>query len=526
MSSRRSLSLESVSSMQSIDTVQSIDSAGIHDDVPFMAGKKTSSNEQGVEVNPRKPASDGSVSSCEPIRTATAPASSPPLVVNKNESEQEPVKTKTHPRFFLDPRTVDFVLDDGTLYRVFRYFFDLHSPEFVANHLSNDSSDPIQLSGVSGVDFDRFLSLMYPSELAGCDIETPSEWISVLRLANKWSFPALRARAIKEIERIGSVVDKICVAREFGGLGHDDMHPPEDDLNALQQWLLPAFTEACTTPKWLASVSLDDAERLGAGTVLQVARIREESRDASAGKFDVVTAIVEAGMAPRKTKISIKAKPSISVPNPATSISQAMCAPLSGTVKPAPAVRTWGDLFERAFEGPVRAQPHASPINNILVSDDKPTPAAVPPVIASPNPAASGVRPRSARASDSATGPEEPSTITVSRTKWIDTLLALESYGILDAGLAPISESSMNPHKTSAATKDAPATRPSPSSSLEPGEDPVESAQFTESENPTASRAHLHELLTGEKPLSKSQMKKQLRAARSLEADRQAKYQR
>ncbi|KAL1705226.1 hypothetical protein EV121DRAFT_290654 [Schizophyllum commune] len=509
MSSRRSLSLESVSSMQSIDTVQSFDSA---DGAPFMACGKAS-DEHRAEGDHGTLANDGSLPTYEPeiaAGMATAPAD------------------EDSPSFLLDPRTVEFVLDDGSLYRVFRYFFELHSPKFVAQYLSKDSSEPVQLSGVSGVDFDRFLSLMYPSELAGCDVKTPSEWISVLRLAIKWSFPALRARAIKEIERIGSVIDKICAAREFGDVKHGGMQPPDDDLKALQQWLLPAFTEACTTPKWLASVSLDDAERLGAGTILQVGRIREELRDAGAGKFDVAAAIVEAGLAPRKTtKISTSPKSSTSKPHPTTSPSRVMFAPLSGTVKPAAsAVRACSDVAEaeRAFQEMVTARPHtptsaSPPTDNITGANDKPAPAAVPPVIASPIPVVSSVIPQSSRASDGATA--EPSTITVSRTKWIDTLLALEAYGMADAGLAPTSDPSTNPHKPSVPMTGAPAALPSAALPSGPVAIPVEP-----SGNPTASRAYVHELLTGEKPLSKNQRKKMLRAARASEADRQAKYQR
>ncbi|KAL1729742.1 hypothetical protein EV714DRAFT_284748 [Schizophyllum commune] len=527
MSFRRSLSLESVNSMRSIDTVQSFDST---DDMSSMTGGKASSNEHRAEGDCGTLANDGSSPACEPevaIGTATAAASPPSHAVHNNGSEQEPSKAKTHPRFFLDSRTVEFVLDDGTLYRVFRYFFELHSPDFVAKHLSNDSSDPIKLTGVSGVDFDRFLSLMYPSELAGCDVKIPSEWISVLRLAIKWSFPALRARAIKELEQIGSVIDKICVAREFGGLALGE------GLDTMQ-WLLPAFVDACTTPKWLASVSLDDAERLGASTILQVGRIREELRDAGAGKFDVAAAIVEAGLAPRMTtKISTSPKSSTSKPHPTTSPSRAMFAPLSGPVKPAAsAVRARVDVAEaeRAFEELVKDKPHmptsaSPPIDNITGAHDKPVPAAVPSVIASPIPVASSVRPQSSCASDGATGPAEPSTVTVSRTKWIDALLALEAYGMFNAGLAPISEPSMNPLKPSAPINDTPVARPSPSSSLEPAKNPVEPASSSGHGNPTASRAHVHELLTGEKPLSKKQ-KKRLWAAQLLEADRQAKYQR
>ncbi|KAL1744990.1 hypothetical protein HDZ31DRAFT_2697, partial [Schizophyllum fasciatum] len=157
-------------------------------------------------------------------------------------------------------------LDDGTLYRLFRQSLAAHSSTFATKYLFDCAGDkPVKLPGVSSVDFDRFLALFYPrcASPATCELTQPAEWTSVLRLAHLWEFPALRARAIQELARTGSAVDRIAAAREFAGLGE------------LQIWLLPAFREACTERGWLDLVTVADAERLGAGTILAVARIRE-----------------------------------------------------------------------------------------------------------------------------------------------------------------------------------------------------------------------------------------------------------
>ncbi|KAL1744988.1 hypothetical protein HDZ31DRAFT_37350, partial [Schizophyllum fasciatum] len=207
-------------------------------------------------------------------------------VAAKSTSAASNGDTKKHPRFFLDARTVEFVLDDGTLYRVFRHSLDAHSPTFVSQCLTGRSEDtPVRLSNISAVDFDRFLAMIYPTEPATCELNKPEEWLSVLRLAHKWSFAALRSRAIREIQLAGRAVDKIIVAREF------------NDLDELQQWLLPAFKEACTAPGWLSTISAGEAERLGAGTVLHIAQIREEIWGAGKGVEAVEKAIVEAGLA-------------------------------------------------------------------------------------------------------------------------------------------------------------------------------------------------------------------------------------
>ena len=62
---------------------------------------------------------------------------------------------------------VDAKLDDGTLYNVHRYFFETHAPKFTEDHLGDpERSMPIKLAGVSGVDFQRFLSIVYPTCVA------------------------------------------------------------------------------------------------------------------------------------------------------------------------------------------------------------------------------------------------------------------------------------------------------------------------------------------------------------------------
>ncbi|KAI5833304.1 hypothetical protein K523DRAFT_349079 [Schizophyllum commune Tattone D] len=307
---RRSPSLESVSSVQSLASMQSAESVSslVSTESPNERGAKTSDHENlndidmgrtitSIPILPPSASENGQgvdepsskigdwANTChdglEPS-SATCPSSGPavkPALLN----------TKKHNRFYMDPRTIQLVLDDGTLYRVFRQLFEEHSSAFTTQYLADCSEDnPIKLPGVSFVDLDRFLSLMYPSELATCELSTADEWISVLRLAHKWSFAALRTRAIREVKAIGTAVDRIASAREFS------------DLDKLQEWLLPAFTETCTASDWLRTTTVDDAERLGAGTLLHIARIREDARQTTkkSSICAIERAIVAAGLAP------------------------------------------------------------------------------------------------------------------------------------------------------------------------------------------------------------------------------------
>ncbi|KAL1663709.1 hypothetical protein GGF50DRAFT_115801 [Schizophyllum commune] len=302
---RRSPSLESVSSVRSLESMQSIDSVKSFGNAHSPGGVSVKSSDYGVlndmdmgrtitsapvipavvdgDVEKSSSMDDGPPNTCDDEREP-AP---------KSTVEPAPLGYRKHDRFYMDSRTIKLVLDDGTLYRVFRQSFAAHSTLFAEEYLVGRGDDQvIKLPGVSSVDLDRFLSLMYPSELATCELFSAQDWISVLRLAHRWSFSTLRARALREIELVSDVVDKIITAREFS------------DLDATKQWLLPAFTKACTADGWLNSITLEDAERMGASTVLAIARIREDLLGGAYGKREdvdediyVAQTIVEAGLA-------------------------------------------------------------------------------------------------------------------------------------------------------------------------------------------------------------------------------------
>lgn len=175
------------------------------------------------------------------------------------------------------------------MYNVHRYFFETYAPKFADEYLRNGGNEPIELPDVSCIDFERFLSIIYPTcvlcsspypsrpqsryrKLGRCDIHTVDEWTSVLRLATKWSIGSLRDLAIEEIEPKASPFDKVCVAREF---------------DQGQNWLVPAFVDICSRSE---SLTRAEAEQLGLPTVVEVSRIREEVK-ASGTALAVLAAV-------------------------------------------------------------------------------------------------------------------------------------------------------------------------------------------------------------------------------------------
>ncbi|KAL1679064.1 hypothetical protein EV122DRAFT_277666 [Schizophyllum commune] len=211
-----------------------------------------------------------------------APASLPAYTEtngsSRSEHEDDTSSMQSH-QFFLEDGNVRFQLEDGTMFNVHRYFFKKHAPSFAAEYLQDVAEEPIRLPGITTIDFERFLTMIYPSDIGERDIETVDEWTSVLRLATKWGVPRLRALAIREIEPKATPIEKVVIAREFD-LGKD--------------WLLPSFTAICTSSKPL---DYDEAERLGLRTVVDIARIREarcksSDRESTESEYDVTSAVL------------------------------------------------------------------------------------------------------------------------------------------------------------------------------------------------------------------------------------------
>ncbi|KAI4524620.1 hypothetical protein K525DRAFT_193586 [Schizophyllum commune Loenen D] len=188
------------------------------------------------------------------------------------EHEETDVAAQTH-WFYLEDGNLKIQLDEGTFYNVHRHFFERHAPRFAEKYLRGEQPDLIQHHGVSSVDFQRFLSIKYPSDLGICDICTVDEWTSVLRLASQWSVPRLRDVAIREIGALSPTpIERVVIAREFS-LG--------------PTWLVPAFVALCRTSEPLG---YEDAERLSLRTVVEIARINREELHAR-GPYDVEAAV-------------------------------------------------------------------------------------------------------------------------------------------------------------------------------------------------------------------------------------------
>ncbi|KAL1712977.1 hypothetical protein EV715DRAFT_212649 [Schizophyllum commune] len=216
--------------------------------------------------------------------------------------------SKGDPRFSLSDGNIKFKLDDGSVYNVHRSFFEVHSPKFAAEFLCNSHAEVVRLPEISSVDFECFLSMIYPTAIGEFDVHTVAEWTSVLRLATKWSFDRLRALALREVEAIATAVDKIVLAREF-------------DFG--DAWIEPALKALCAAPGWL---EYEEAERLGLHTVFEIGRARERLRKTAVSIPDKLEA-KKAGSVKVKTSVATTFEhPVLPCPRPTVPITPKECA--------------------------------------------------------------------------------------------------------------------------------------------------------------------------------------------------------
>ncbi|KAJ7180997.1 hypothetical protein C8R46DRAFT_885842 [Mycena filopes] len=152
--------------------------------------------------------------------------------------------------------------------KVPRYHFE-HSSEIfsttftlpaVDNEQAEGRSDanPFVLEGISSVDFQRLLKVLYPLDIPQILAMPKEDWISVLKLSTQWYFLDARDLAIKQLDErtdIGSV-ELILLARQYD----------------VATWLRRGYTDLARREE---GISLEDAAKIGWETTVRLYQTRE-----------------------------------------------------------------------------------------------------------------------------------------------------------------------------------------------------------------------------------------------------------
>ncbi|KAF5322918.1 hypothetical protein D9619_002048 [Psilocybe cf. subviscida] len=152
---------------------------------------------------------------------------------------------------------------EQTLFKVHRSFFERHSNYFrrILAGYSYASSNPVSLPDVKKLDFERLLSIFYPSDLSKPDITTLKGWLAVLALSQKWEMDQIKRLCVRHIGHLAWPMEKVIIAHKY------DLH------NAGPSWLFAAYKEVCTRS---VPLPLRDAEQLSMEIVVSIWEVQHE----------------------------------------------------------------------------------------------------------------------------------------------------------------------------------------------------------------------------------------------------------
>ncbi|KAG8919850.1 hypothetical protein FRC02_001334 [Tulasnella sp. 418] len=212
---------------------------------------------------------------------------------NPSSSNHEDIMSELperHPQFYSSGLMVLQI--ENTLYRTdinllkhFQVFQDMfeHAVKFNPGQDEGQvDSYPIRLQGVTAFEFESLLQLHNLSSI----FDEPGDvsckhWGAVLRLATMWIWDELRARAIREIERL-----KPCAALSIHLAQNCDV----------PHWLEPAYIDLCLRSE---PITAEEGTLIGIQTLTTICQIREKvvSAKCGAGEITCITcgAIVTIG---------------------------------------------------------------------------------------------------------------------------------------------------------------------------------------------------------------------------------------
>ncbi|KAJ7701988.1 hypothetical protein B0H16DRAFT_1250227, partial [Mycena metata] len=158
---------------------------------------------------------------------------------------------------------------ENVFFRVPRWQFDNNSGIFATTFSlpqpgekgeGSDDEHPFQLDGITRVEFQTFLKVLYPlSAVPKTPTLSPTEWISVLKLASLWDFIEVRDFAITELRFYAESLD--CVARILLGRRYD-----------VSTWIRSGYTELA---RRRTAITSEEAMKIGYEVALQISQLRE-----------------------------------------------------------------------------------------------------------------------------------------------------------------------------------------------------------------------------------------------------------
>ncbi|KAI0366537.1 hypothetical protein BV20DRAFT_951989 [Pilatotrama ljubarskyi] len=178
------------------------------------------------------------------------------------------VNLSRHPVFYMQEGMVVLKVQES-LYKIHKYLLEHHSDYFRRvlaegnDFLGRSDEAPVPLpSDVDQQAFDCLLNFLYYGIYDPTSVSL-ADWTTILRVSTRLQCTKIRQYAIRELSARRSslpTIDAIVLAKEYD----------------IPSWLGPAYAELV---RRLTPLNDEEAERLGARTVAQVARAREMLRE-------------------------------------------------------------------------------------------------------------------------------------------------------------------------------------------------------------------------------------------------------
>ncbi|KAJ7509740.1 hypothetical protein B0H11DRAFT_1659872, partial [Mycena galericulata] len=156
---------------------------------------------------------------------------------------------------------------EDRIFKVPRYHFERNSEIFATTFTlpaadnihaeGNSDENPFVLEGISSIDFQRLLKILYPLDIPQVLSMPKDDWISVLKLSTLWYFLEARDLAIQQLtNQVTDSVERILLARKY----------------EVSAWLRIGYTDLARREE---GISLVDAEKIGWKTTVQLYHSRE-----------------------------------------------------------------------------------------------------------------------------------------------------------------------------------------------------------------------------------------------------------
>ncbi|TFK58295.1 hypothetical protein BDN72DRAFT_851795 [Pluteus cervinus] len=219
---------------------------------------------------------------------------------------------RPHDRFYLEDDFVTLEVGCTTLFRLPAFILKNHSRKF-KDLIEGEPTEKVELD-FSAKDFERFLLVLFPTQIGEYSISSLDEWVSVLKIASELECPAIKKLAVAQLEVVASPIDRIVVGRK----------------HYVRTLVASGYVELCQRE---APITLLEGNTLGMSDVIEISNIHRHLQSAGGDVKITRESVLEICSVPRSqvlknnavadfigsTALLERANPPASLPDPGVS---------------------------------------------------------------------------------------------------------------------------------------------------------------------------------------------------------------